>query len=153
MASCCVFLLSLRWRAGRGRHPHLGLSGMCRSSLSWSWPSWYLFRQDYTNIWITLSRTRYVPSRWAGKTTSSAETMRQLRTWQSSAPCWRHAGTMMSIRVSILTMSSARCHITQKHHMRNSCSCCLTSGNSHIRNPSWLILYDIGITYRYNKKT
>ena len=33
-----------------------------------------------------------------------------------------HAGAMMSIRVFILTMSSAKDHIIQKHHMRNSCN-------------------------------
>ena len=31
----------------------------------------------------------------------TAETMRLLRTWLSSAHCWQHAGTMMSIRGTI----------------------------------------------------
>ena len=35
------------------------------------------------------------------RTISFAATMRQHRTWLSSAHCWQHAGTMMSIRETI----------------------------------------------------
>ena len=70
---------------------------------------------------ITLGRKRSTSGRFAlQRTTSSAVTTRQHRTWQSSAHYWLHAGTMMSIQGITSTMLSVRCHIMQKHHMRNS---------------------------------
>ena len=59
--------------------------------------------RDVDNIveGTTLPRTRSVPSRWAGRTTSSAGITRQRRTWLLSAHCWQHAGTMMSIQETI----------------------------------------------------
>ena len=51
---------------------------------------------------VTLGRKRSTFGCFAmQRTTSSAVIMRQHRTWQSSAHCWQHAETMMSIRETI----------------------------------------------------
>ena len=51
---------------------------------------------------VTLGRKRSTFGRFAmQRTISSAVTMRQHRTWQSSAHCWQHVETMMSIRETI----------------------------------------------------
>ena len=76
-----------------------------------------------------LRRMRYVLSRWAGRTTTSAGTTKQHRIWQSSAHYWLHAETMMLIRGITSMTLSARCHTTQRHRMRNSCNYYHTSGN------------------------